>query len=73
MRLFVGIILWVVLFLVWPVAALVVLVLYPIVWLLTIPLRILKISVNAIFELLAAVLLLPARLLGRRPPHTRPS
>lgn len=46
----------------WPVALLA-LVLYPIVWLLTLPLRLIGIGVEAIFETLRALLLLPARVL----------
>jgi hypothetical protein len=46
----------------WPLA-LVVLVLYPIVWLVLLPLRIMGIAVEGVFELLKAIILLPARLL----------
>jgi hypothetical protein len=59
--------LWLVLFLLcWPLALLV-LVLYPLVWLLCLPFRLVGISVEAVFGLLRAVLLLPARLLRPRP------
>jgi hypothetical protein len=59
--------LWVLLFVVcWPLALLV-LVLWPLVWLLTLPFRLVGIAVEGVFELLRAVLLLPARLLGGRP------
>ena len=55
---------WIILFLLcWPLALLA-LVLYPIVWLLMLPLRLVGIAVDAVFELLKAVLYLPARLLG---------
>ncbi len=55
---------WIILFLLcWPLALLA-LVLYPIVWLLMLPLRLVGITVDAVFELLKAVLFLPARLLG---------
>ena len=50
----------------WPLALLA-LVLYPIVWLLMLPLRLLGITVGAVFALLAAMLMLPARLLRGRP------
>jgi len=50
----------------WPLALLA-LVLYPIVWLLLLPLRLLGIAVDAIFEFLKAVLFLPSRILGGRP------
>jgi len=56
--------LWLVLLvLCWPIA-LVALVLYPIVWVLTIPFRILGIAVDGVFSLLRAILFLPARVLG---------
>ncbi|HWZ96662.1 MAG TPA: hypothetical protein VN025_02785 [Candidatus Dormibacteraeota bacterium] len=51
----------------WPLAILA-LVLYPIVWLLTLPFRAVGIAVNGVFSLLSAILLLPARLL--RGPRT---
>lgn len=47
----------------WPLALLA-LVLYPIVWLLLLPFRILGIAVEGVFELLRAIIFLPARLLG---------
>jgi hypothetical protein len=47
----------------WPLALLA-LVLYPIVWLLLLPLRLLGIAVEGVFELLRAMVLLPARALG---------
>ena len=49
----------------WPLA-LVALLLWPLIWLLSIPFRILGIGLEAVFELLRAVLFLPARLLGGR-------
>ena len=59
--------LWLILFvLCWPIALLA-LVLYPLVWLLTLPFRLVGIAVSGVFELLKAVLFLPARLLGARP------
>lgn len=61
--LFVG---WCVLFvLCWPVALLA-LVLFPVVWLLSLPLRLIGITVGAIFALIRALLFLPARVLGWR-------
>ena len=54
------------LFLCWPLALLA-LVLYPLVWLLLLPFRLLGIGVDAVFELLRAVVLLPARILGHTP------
>jgi hypothetical protein len=59
--------LWlVVLFLCWPLALLA-LVLYPIVWLLLLPFRLIGIGVQGVFELLRAVVMLPARILGGNP------
>jgi hypothetical protein len=55
--------LWLILFvLCWPLALLA-LVLYPIVWLLLLPFRLIGITVTAVFELFKAVIMLPARLL----------
>ncbi len=50
----------------WPIALLA-LVLWPLVWLLTLPLRLVGISLEAVFALIRAILFLPARLLGGRP------
>jgi hypothetical protein len=46
----------------WP-AALVVLVLYPFVWLVSLPFRIIGITMEGVFGLLRAILALPARIL----------
>jgi len=46
----------------WPLALLA-LVLYPLVWLLSVPFRVIGISVRGVFELLEAIVRLPARLL----------
>ena len=46
----------------WPLA-LIALVLYPFVWLLLLPFRILGIAVGGVLELLKAILFLPARVL----------
>ena len=54
---------WMLLFVVcWPVALLA-LILYPVAWLLTLPFRLIGIGVEAIFETLRALLMLPARVL----------
>ena len=59
--LFIG---WCILFvLCWPVALLAA-VLLPVVWLISLPLRLIGITVSAAFALIRAVLFLPARLLG---------
>jgi len=56
-------ILWcILLVLCWPLALLA-LVLYPLVWLLLLPFRILGIAVEGVFELLRAILFLPGRIL----------
>jgi hypothetical protein len=47
----------------WPLA-LVVLVLFPFVWLLSLPFRLVGITFEALFALLRAILFLPARVLG---------
>ncbi len=49
----------------WPVALLA-LALFPVVWLLSLPLRLVGITVEAVFALVRALLFLPARLLGWR-------
>ncbi|RLE00805.1 MAG: hypothetical protein DRI99_08240 [Candidatus Aminicenantes bacterium] len=55
--------LWLILFILcWPVALLA-LILYPIVWLLLLPFRLIGITVKAVFELLVALITLPARLI----------
>jgi hypothetical protein len=56
-------ILWLILFfLCWPLALLA-LVLYPIVWLLTLPFRIIGLTMKGLFGFLTALILLPARIL----------
>ena len=47
----------------WPLALLA-LALWPVVWLLSIPFRLLGIAVEGVFALLRAVIMLPARVLG---------
>jgi len=56
-------VLWCLLFvLCWPLA-LAALFLYPIVWLIALPFRLVGITLEGVFRLLAAIVLLPARLL----------
>ncbi len=56
--------LWcILLILCWPLA-LAALILYPIVWLLLLPFRIVGIAVGGVLALIAAIILLPARLLS---------
>jgi hypothetical protein len=47
----------------WPLAILA-LVLWPVVWLLSIPFRLVGIAMDGVFSLLRAVVTLPARILG---------
>ncbi len=56
--------LWCLLFIIcWPLALLA-LFLYPIIWLLLLPFRILGFAVGGVLDLLKAILYLPARVLG---------
>jgi hypothetical protein len=60
--------LWLILLVIcWPLALLA-LILYPIVWLLSLPFRLLGITVKALFDLLTAIITLPVRVLrgGRK-------
>jgi len=55
--------LWLLLLVVcWPLALLA-LVLYPLVWLILLPFRLVGIAVDGVFQLLKSILLLPARVL----------
>ena len=56
------------LFFCWPLAILA-LVIYPFVWILTLPFRLVGIAVEGVFDLLRAIITLPARVL-RGPQHT---
>jgi len=61
--------LWLILLVIcWPLALLA-LVVYPFVWLLLLPFRLLGLAVEGVFELLRAILFLPARVL--RGPRAR--
>ena len=46
----------------WP-AALLALVLYPFIWLILLPFRLIGLAVHGVFELIAAIFTLPARVL----------
>jgi len=60
--------LWLILlFLCWPLALLA-LILYPIIWILMIPFRLVGITVDGALELVKSIILLPARIL-RGPSH----
>jgi len=50
----------------WPLALLA-LILWPIVWLISLPFRLVGITFEALFALLRAILFLPSRVLGHRP------
>jgi len=55
---------WLVLLLLcWPLA-LVALVLYPLIWLLLLPFRLIGLAVGGLFEFVRALFFLPARILG---------
>jgi hypothetical protein len=59
----VAFLLWCILFILcWPIAILA-LVLYPLVWLITLPFRIVGIALHGVFGLLTAMVMLPVRLL----------
>jgi hypothetical protein len=56
--------LWLLLFVVcWPLA-IAALLLWPLVWLVSLPFRLLGLAVEGVFSLLRAIVMLPARLLG---------
>ena len=69
MKLLVALIAWCILLAVaWPLAIMV-LVLFPILWLLAIPFRIVGVLLEGLVALVKAIFMLPARLLGYRPAH----
>jgi len=58
--------LWLLLFVIcWPVAVLA-LALYPLVWLLLLPFRLVGFAVEGVLELIYAILILPARVISGR-------
>jgi hypothetical protein len=62
-----GFLIWLLLlFLCWPLA-LAALALYPLFWLILLPFRLVGIGVEAVFALLRAIVMLPARVLGGGP------
>jgi hypothetical protein len=66
MKTFLGLVLWCLLFAIsWPLALLA-LFIFPIVWLILLPFRLVWVSVEAVFALFRAIIFLPARLLGYR-------
>jgi len=69
MKTFLALVAWCLLFvLCWPVALLA-LVLWPVVWLVSLALRLAGITLEAVLALLRAILFLPARVLGYRGKH----
>ncbi len=54
----------------WPVAILAI-ILWPLVWLVSLPFRVVALSFDALFALLRAILFLPARILGYRDSSVR--
>jgi hypothetical protein len=66
MKTFVGLVLWCLLFVLsWPIAILA-LVLFPFVWLILLPFRLIWVGVEGVLALFKAIVFLPARLLGGR-------
>lgn len=64
MRIFTGLILWCLLLVIcWPLA-LAMLVLFPLVWLFLLPFRIIGLTLEAVIRFIAAILMLPFRMLG---------
>ncbi|HXH21205.1 MAG TPA: hypothetical protein VNN10_04180 [Dehalococcoidia bacterium] len=63
----VAFLLWLILLvLCWPIA-IIAIILYPIVWLLLLPLRLLGIAVDGVLELVRGIVTLPGRVLRGRP------
>ena len=63
MKTFLAVILWCILLVIcWPVALLI-LFLYPVIWLILLPFRIVGLTIEAVFKLIGAILLLPFRIL----------
>ncbi len=71
MKLLLLIVCWCLLLVLWWPLAILALVLFPIVWLISLPLRLIGITLEAIFALFRTVLFLPARLLGWHPRRCR--
>lgn len=66
MRVFIGLILWFMLLaLCWPLA-LIMLVLFPLVWLVLLPFRIVGLTLEVVIKFIGAVLMFPFRVLGVR-------
>jgi hypothetical protein len=64
MRVFIGLILWCFLFVIcWPLA-LVMIVLFPLIWLILLPFRIVGFTIEALFKVISTILTLPFRIIG---------
>jgi len=62
-----GIILWLILLTIcWPLAILAILA-WPIIWIISLPFRLIGIAFTGVFAILLALITLPARILGWRP------
>ena len=71
MKIFVGLILWLMLFMLsWPLAILA-LILFPLVWLILLPFRLVFATVEGVFAFFKAIIFLPARVLRGRPCKSR--
>lgn len=68
MKLFMGILVWLVVLAFFPLIAIAVLILWPMVWLISLPVRLIAVIIDAAFCFLKSILFLPARLLGHRQP-----
>ena len=65
MKLFISLVLWCLLLAVcWPLA-LVMLIIFPLLWLILLPFKIVGLSIELVFKLVSAVLLFPFRVLSR--------
>lgn len=66
MRVFIGLILWFMLLaLCWPLA-LIMLVMFPLVWLVLLPFRIVGLTLEVVIKFIGAVLMFPFRILGMK-------
>lgn len=66
MRTFIGLAIWCLLLVVcWPLA-LVMIFLFPIIWLILLPFRIVGLTIDVLFKFIGAVLMFPFRILGGR-------
>ena len=65
MRFFIAVILWCILLAIsWPIA-LAILVLFPLIWLIALPFRLVGVAVEGVFKLLKGILLFPFAILSK--------